>query len=134
MSVVRWLLVVALVAIGMAIGIFAILLLQEAVMWFCPAALVISGLCTASWYPAVEELAMCLGAAIGAAAVVGLPSLAAPRRRHLVAIAAFCSGTAFAATLAFTGGPLWFPFASAIASGAMVLWLFMVGARGKNAA
>lgn len=137
MNTLRWLLIVPLGAIGFAIGICAILLLLSAVTWLCPAELVISGLCTASWFPAAQEVAISVGAAIGAAAVVGLPSLAAPQSKRLVALVAFCVGSAYVLSLLVMGSssaPIWVPVACAIASGAVALWVVSVGSRGKNAA
>ena len=127
MNTLRWLLIVPLGMAGLAVGILTILFLQSVAMWFCPAELVISGACAASWHSAAEKVAMCVGSAIGAAAVVFLPSLTAPRSRQLVAVVAYCLGAACAISLLVVGGALFLlPFSSAIAGGALALWRVFV--------
>jgi len=123
-AIFRWLLVLPLGATGVALGIFAGGLLHSAATWACPAAHLISGACMAPWFPVAEAMVMCAGAAIGAMAAVLLPSLAAPRGKRLVAVAAYLCGTAYATWLSLSVGEfLKLPYATALAVGALTAYL-----------
>lgn len=120
----RWLLVVPLAVLGVAVGILAALVLQRVTTQFCPSEFVVSGQCTAWWFHYAESVALCTGASLGAALAVVLPSLAAPRLRKKVAAAAFAAGLAYALYfLVSVGVGVLVPFLFAVAAGAVALRL-----------
>lgn len=122
MKTLRWLLVAPSWLVGVTLGLVVAMVLGTLSIQLCPTALLVSGLCMATWYPAVETLSFCIGAALGAVATVLLPALVAPHFRGRVAIAALGSGAACATWLLAAGGfSLLAPFACALASGAIAV-------------
>lgn len=51
---------------GIALGVLATLASLELLDRLCPPAAMVSGLCTAAWYPAAQTAALSLGAALAA--------------------------------------------------------------------
>lgn len=130
MTVIRWLLTLPSAALGwmamFAAGFSMLALLQR----LCPPELVVSGMCTASWYRSAETGAFALSAALGAALFIALPSLVAPAHRPRVAIAAWLLGCAWTTWLAVAvGGSIALPAAAAVASGLLVALRFARAAR-----
>jgi hypothetical protein len=121
LNALRWLLVPISAAVGCWSGIALAVLLHSAFTALCPAGLLVSGLCRASWFPAAEAFAQYTGAALGAVLAVLLPYLLAPSHKRSVAIAAFLLGAAFASAFVVAGLDAWPYAACAIASGFIVL-------------
>lgn len=121
LNALRWLLVPISAAFGCWSGIALAVLLYSAFNSLCPADKLVSGFCTASWFPAVEAGVQFSGAAIGAVLAVFLPYLLAPSQKRAVAIAAFVLGSAYAIGLAAISFDAWPYAACAIASAMLVL-------------
>ena len=114
----RWLLVPFAALCGPALMVAAYLLADRGLMGLCPADRIVSGACTADWYPAAEGVAVCLSAALGAWVAVRLGSLAAPSLRTRVALAILLAGAAFAGhALYVIGTDVLAPFTCALAGG-----------------
>ena len=118
MTTVRWLLVAVLWIVGLCVWIVATLFFESVALRFCPDDMIISGACAAEWYSTAEQVARCCAAALGAAAVVTLPSLVALRARRQVALYSFGLGAALAVSLAYMLGPSarW-PLVAALSAG-----------------
>jgi hypothetical protein len=95
MSLLRWLLVVPLGVGGAFVGFVVAAFLDSASVRLCPPELLVSGACTAAWYPALQQGIMCLGGALGAALVVSMPAFAAPAHKQYVALVALFLGAAY---------------------------------------
>lgn len=133
MKILRWLLVVPAACLGFLLSVVCGLGLVSLASRFCPPELVISGLCTAPWYPFVTKLAICLSAALGASVTVALPFLLAPTHRLPVAITAFAGGSFFALWILVDGGPAFIlPVGSALGGGLLMAVLVLRGARIAN--
>lgn len=88
----------------------------------CPPAMMVSGLCTAPWYPAAELGAYTLAAALGGWAIVAWPAALAPRARR--AVAALAAGLALAITASgwwHAGSTLLWPGLAALLGAAIAL-------------
>jgi hypothetical protein len=132
-NLVRWLATAPLAFLGYVVALLAVVLLTSLLSRLCPPDLLVSGLCTASWYSSVEVGAFALSTALGAALFVALPVLVAPSHRSRVAAVAFIAGAAYALWfLTQVGLGFLVPFCSAVASGALVAWL--LATKGSNAA
>lgn len=129
MPVLRWLLLVPSGIAGVCLGFAAALALLGIADRFCPPDLLISGMCTASWYRTAERAALCSGAAVGAIAAVALPTFVAPAHKARVAAMAFCLGAVYALWgLAAAGAYAWPALASALAAGMAALgWVLARG-------
>jgi hypothetical protein len=121
LNALRWLLVPISTAFGCWFGIALAVLLHSAFTSLCPAGMLVSGLCHASWFPAAEAFAQYSGAALGAALAVLLPYLLAPSHKRIVAVVAFLLGAAYAAAFVVAGLDAWPYAACAIVSGLIVL-------------
>lgn len=122
MKILRWLLVLPSWLAGVVLSLVVAMALRALCIQLCPPELLVSGMCMAAWYPAAESLSICVGAALGAATAVVLPSLAAPQYRGRVALAALGLGTACATWWLAAGGfSLLAPFACALASGVVTV-------------
>ena len=118
LNTLRWLLVpvAALGAWGASILIGATLL--DLVTRLCPAEQMVSGLCTAPWWPYAERTVFCVSAAIAAALVVAATTLTAPSHRRIIAIVVFLAGLAFAVFFAVAAGA-YLELVAAAASGGL---------------
>ena len=125
MRAIRWLATAPLAFVGYAVAVLLVVALTSLLKRLCPPELLVSGLCTASWYAAAEVTAFAISTAVGAALFVALPALAAPGHRVRVALVAFAVGSAYAIWFVSQVG-LGFavPFTSAVASGAVTTWCF----------
>jgi len=120
MKAVRWLLVAVLWIAGLYVWLFGTIGFESLALRFCPQDFLVSGTCAAQWYPAAQTAARCLGAALGAAAAVGLPSLVAPTANRRVAWCSFGSGAAVAVLLAYwLGSSATWPLLAALCAGAL---------------
>jgi hypothetical protein len=92
----RWLGVIPAAFAGfysaLIIGIYA----DGRLFDLCPPDLVVSGQCTAAWYPMAERGVMCFGAALAALLVVLFSALMAPSHRTIISWAAFAVGATVA--------------------------------------
>jgi hypothetical protein len=89
---------------------------------FCPAEKMVSGMCTADWYPPVETGIFYFCAALSAVLVVTTAFLIAPDARKLVTWLAFGIGTAVAEYLAIHTSA-WPTAACAVAAGLIAVLL-----------
>jgi hypothetical protein len=118
MRTVRWLLVVPFGVGGAFLGFLVAVHLYELAAKLCPAEYLLSGICTAPWYPALEQFIMSVGASLGAISAVALPAVAAPAKKFLVAATAFLLGSVYSILLVTeVGGYILVPAFVAIASG-----------------
>lgn len=120
---IRWLLTLPMAVVGWYIAIIVGMLLLSVAESFCPPEAMVSGACTASWFPTVSRLVFCLATGLAAALVVLLPTLVAPRGRRRVAWIAFGLGL-FAALLMAGAVKAYAEFASAVFAGTLAaLWV-----------
>jgi hypothetical protein len=128
MTALRWILVpvtaFAVWAATLLIGIAGTSVLDS----LCPADLMISGICTASWYrPATAALEV-FCAALAAFGFMTLPAKVAPAFHVLVAAACFVLGGLLTIELALAGD-LWLPALVAGLVGSARFWAIVSKAR-----
>ena len=90
----RWLGVLIAPLLGYVVAVLGAVVLTGQLIRLCPPELLVSGMCTASWYPALELAAISVAVGLGASLFVLLPSLVAPHSRRVVATAAFFAAAA----------------------------------------
>ena len=121
MHALRWVLVPLVAPLGYVVAVLTVILLTQILRRTCPPEAVVSGACTASWYPNAELGAIAFATALGAAVWVAFPALVAPSRRDRVAWFAFACGALFATWFTFQVGiGFAVPFGSAVVVGAVV--------------
>lgn len=126
MHALRWILAIVLPALGLAVTFVLAVLLTHGLVRLCPAELMVSGVCTAAWYPAAEQAALATAAFLGAVVFVSLPALAAPSHKPAVAWIALGAGLTFASIFVWQAGSgLLASFAAAVLGGAVAA--FRVG-------
>ena len=99
------------------------LLVHGLVDRWCPPELVVSGMCTASWYPMASKAVVGLGAAIAAALIVTLGTFVAPPPRDQASRRIFIAGTVVALAMGTFLGT-WVEVVCAIVAGAIVAHVF----------
>jgi len=115
--IVRWLLLLPVIyvswmfAVGIGLGLHLI------IDSLCPRDLIVSGLCTARWYEPASTTVFSIGAAAAAVFIVVGCTLAAPSHKHIVAVATFLLGAAYAVVLGVQAH-MWVPMIAAIVVGA----------------
>jgi hypothetical protein len=116
----RWFLVlptaVAAWYLALLIGIGLILGLEQ----LCPADQMVSGQCTATWYDHASYAAICFGAALAAALILGGCTIVAPSHRTWIAGITFVLGVLVAIIFAMETH-FYLALAAAIVSGILVL-------------
>jgi len=120
----RWIGTVPVLYLGWQIGIlfgYFVVMIGEVT---CPAEHVVSNHCFAPWTDLVFRCATVIGSMVAASLVVWLPAVVAPSHKHLVAVSAFVLGVTVAISLALAL-EAWLPFWSAVATGAVAVWLVM---------
>lgn len=133
MNKIRWLLALVSPTSGFAVTVTAAIVLTNILEKLCPPELMISGLCTASWFPAAVKAAFATASFIGALVFVALPALAAPTFKSTVAWAAFGAGLTVAVIFLWQGGKDILPsFVAAILGG--LLGVFRTSRESPNAA
>ena len=133
MTVIRWVLSVASPVLALLLTFAAAVLFTYGIERLCPPEFMVSGVCTAAWYPAAETAAFCLSAAIGGFLFVLLPTSIAPSHTHRVAWLAFGAGVTYATLfLSNAGLSIIGPYASSVGGG--MLATFLVHRRAANAA
>lgn len=124
MHTLRWVFVPLVAPLGYVVALVMVVLFTQLLRRSCPPESVVSGACTASWYPNAELGAIAFATALGAAVWVVFPALVAPSRRDRVAWFAFACGALFAAWFTFQVGiGFAVPFGSAILVGAIAALL-----------
>ena len=120
MRYVRWAAVLpaALVAwhFALFLGVAALSFLES----FCPPELVISGMCTASWFPTAEKIVFWLAAALAAGLIVVSVGVVAPAKKVWAAYASLLFGSAIALWLAVETHA-WGEFVSAVLAGGITV-------------
>jgi hypothetical protein len=129
----RWLTVLIAPGLGYLVALVGGAVLSQQLTRLCPPDLLVSGMCTAPWYPALELAAVSVGFGIGALLFVLLPTLAAPNNKRAVATSAFVVGTAVATWFTWQVGLSFLaPFLSALGVGGATL--LALTRRAENAA
>jgi hypothetical protein len=124
----RWLAIVPAILAAWFLSFASGVGLIAAAKRLCPPEHLVSGMCTARWYPHVETAIFCVSTALAAALIVGASALLAPSRKAVVASVVFAGGIAYAVYFAVATG-LWPSFTSTVIAGAFVLWIVVRRAR-----
>lgn len=120
MKSLRWLLALLAPAFGLLAVFAGVVLLTDLLVRACPPELLVSGACTANWYPAVEKAAFALAAFVGALIFVWLPVKAAPEHKREVAWVSLAAGSICAAIFVWQAGTELLPsLAAALAGGGL---------------
>lgn len=83
--VLRWIAVIpACILAWYAAALFAGIYVLGVVDSFCPPELVVSGMCTASWYPAAERTVICFGVGLSALFVIVTAAAVSPTHKIFV--------------------------------------------------
>ena len=102
----RWVLVVPaafagwVLALGVGLGLHAI------AQRLCPPALVVSGMCTASWFRPVEQAISIGSAALAAVLIVSFAVLSAPSHKRRIAALAYLCGAVAAILMGVSAGAI----------------------------
>lgn len=105
MSALRWLLALVSPAFALALTFALAVLLTMLLERACPPERMVSGVCSARWYPHAELASFCVAAAMGGWSFVLLPSRVAPDHARHVAWLALGAGTAYAGLFLWHAGP-----------------------------
>jgi hypothetical protein len=120
MRALRWAFVPFLAPLGYIVAVLTASVLTQVLQRLCPANMVVSGMCTASWYSDAEIAAFAFATGVGAMLWVLLPTLAAPGHRRHVAWIAYVLGAIYATWfISQVGAGFAIPFGSALATGAI---------------
>jgi hypothetical protein len=118
----RWL-AVPLSAIAVWYGLLLLGIASVGVLdSFCPAELMISGICTAPWHAAAFDALVLVYTGLVSVGVILVPGFLAPSHRFHVALSAYAIGACFAIYVA-TVGSMWAPFVVSAVGGSAALWL-----------
>ncbi len=118
----RWV-AVPLSAIAVWYGFLVLGIVSVGVVdFFCPAGLMISGMCTAPWHAAAFDALVLVYTGLVSAGVVLVPGFLAPSHRFYVALSTYAVGACFAIYVAGVGS-MWAPFVVSAVSGSAALWL-----------
>jgi hypothetical protein len=121
MATLRWLLVVPSGVAMWYIVLRAGLVANSLLLALCPPELMVSGVCTASWYfPATDALIYACVVLL-ACSMVLVPSFVAPKHKLIIGTIAYVSGFAFA--LHLTSRETLLHLLAAVGSGAFAVWL-----------
>lgn len=126
MNLVRWILAILSPVLAVALTFAMAVVLSEALERLCPPELMVSGVCTAAWYPSAELAAFSVAAVVGGFFFVVLPALIAPAYTRGVAGVALGAGAGYATVFLWGGGVgLLGPYVAAWVGGlAAFLWVF----------
>ena len=123
LRLIRWLAVLPASLAGWYLALAGGIVLHSLATSLCPQALMVSGMCTANWFPWLEELIFAITAALAAFLVVWLATLCCPAGKARVASIAFVLG-ALVAILFAAELHIWLPPLAALVSGLLTLrWL-----------
>lgn len=121
MHILRWSLLIPAAVLGWYVGVFVAIAVYEVGDGFCPAAEVVSGMCTSPWFAVFSDFSLALGSSVCGALVVLFPTLTAPSGRVRVAWAAYVCGLLASAYFLFEG--IWLPVLAAASAGAVMVWV-----------
>ena len=124
MKVIRWVLLLPSAYAAWWVALFLGIAYVSVLDWLCPPELMVSGLCTATWYEPAFNAAFVVGAGLAAGLIMLAVILMAPSHRRHVAILAFGSGSAFALYAAYETS-LWGAFVAAFLTGLVALAVSM---------
>ncbi len=124
MRIFRWLLIVPIAVAAWYVAVALGISLHMGLDALCPPDQIVSGLCTARWYPAASAAVVCTGAGLAAALILVACTWLAPSHRRRVAIATFVAG-AVVATFMGLSANAYGPLATAIVAGAIVLRILL---------
>jgi hypothetical protein len=114
----RWLLALASPGLGCLLAVVGSVFGALADPYLCPPELLLSGLCTAKWFPYVQLAMVATFVALGATIFVVLPVALAPSHKHWIALVAYAVGAILVTVVAWQVGPsFWPPYAAALAAG-----------------
>ena len=114
--VLRWIAVLPASSAAWFVALFVAMHLHSIVEGFCPPELVVSGQCTAPWYPTADRIVLCVAVALSAFVVVLAAAASAPTHKLNVARLALAVGAAIAAGMAIPDGRFW-ELGSAVVAG-----------------
>ena len=114
----RWLLVLPAVCAAWAISVLSGYALLSYVESLCPPELLVSGMCTAEWFPGAEKAVFCFSTALAATLVVLATVIVAPLHKGRAAWIAFAGG-AMAAIPMGIAAQAWLELLSALMAGAL---------------
>lgn len=119
----RWLAVLPAALAGWYLALAGGIVLHSLATSLCPQDLLVSGMCTANWFPWLEQLIFAFTAALAAFLVVWLATLCCPANKAGVATLAFVCGALITLLLAVQL-EIWLAPLAALASGLLTLrWL-----------
>jgi hypothetical protein len=121
-SVLRWVLMPVASIAAWYVALFLGILLLNIAESFCPADEMISGICVAPWFRAVESGIFSFSTALSAVFVVAAAFFVAPAGKVLVAWLALSIGSIVAFIFAL-GTSAWGMFASAVIAGLFTMFL-----------
>ena len=116
MTYARWAAVLPAALVAWHVALFLAVAALSFLESLCPPESVISGRCTASWFPPAEKTVFCVGAALAAALIVVSVAVVAPAKTVGAAYVSLAIGGSIALWLAIET-QAWGEFASAIAAG-----------------
>ena len=128
LPILRWLAIVPGCVASWYLALVVGLLLHSQIDRFCPPDLMVSGFCTASWYPAIERIVICLGAALSAFLVVVTAAVVAPAHRVAVSRFVLATGAAVAIWMGVRTDA-YLELAFALIAGLLAAWLIAGFAR-----
>ena len=118
----RWLAIVPAAVLSWLAGLVAGLGLLAIAERLCPPEAMVSGMCTAPWYPGAEGAILCASTALAAALMVASAAWLAPSRKALAAAILLALGSLYALASAWGTGA-WAAGATAVVAGAATFWL-----------
>ena len=118
LAVFRWLLLLPAVFAAWVLAVVCGYLLLSYVESLCPPELMVSGMCTADWFPRASTAVFCFSAGLAAALIVLATALVAPAHKLRAIWIAYAVGAALACLLALEGRS-WPELASALGAGAL---------------
>jgi len=116
MRVLRWIALVPAAIAAWYVAFFAGLHLLSIVDSYCPPELVVSGTCTADWYPTAEQIVICVGVGLSAFLVILTTAIVAPSHKVLFSRIALGVGVLVAAVMGIAAGA-YYELASAVLVG-----------------
>jgi hypothetical protein len=114
----RWLLAVPAVGAAWMIAVLSGFALLSYVDSLCPPELIVSGMCTADWYPQAVTAVFCASTALAATLIVVATVLVAPFHKARAAWIAFAGGVIAAVPMGIAA-EAWLELLSALLAGAL---------------
>lgn len=130
-DVIRWVLVIPAAFAGWYVALFMGIFLYPVADLFCPPELLISGVCTATWYKPVIDGLVVFGASLSAVLAIFFSFMIAPSKKVLVAKAILLGGVGMALYAAIITSA-WFAFIGAITCGLITVVIMHQKDRATN--